>query len=78
MANLHLIVDGNIKEKAKQIAKKRGENLSTLVEAYLFSLVREDKEIKIAPELLKLPKLKPPKDYKKAKEEYLDKKYGKL
>ena len=41
MANLHLVVNEEIKQKAKVIAKQQGENLSTLVETYLFNLVRQ-------------------------------------
>ena len=77
MANLHLVVDEDIKKEAKKIAQKKGKNLSALVEAYLFNLIREERGIKLSAELLDSPPLKSPTDYTKAREEYLDKKYGK-
>lgn len=77
MANLHLVVDGDIKRKAKEIAQKKGKNLSSLVEAYLFSLIREERGIELSSELLEVPPLQPPPSYTKSREEYLDKKYGK-
>ena len=78
MANLHLVVDDSIKKDAKKIAEKQGKNLSELVESFLFEMVRKERGIEIAPELIKLPKLKLKKGYEQEKAEYLDKKYGKI
>ncbi|MGB3585701.1 MAG: hypothetical protein WBA23_04125 [Tunicatimonas sp.] len=41
MANLHLVVNEEIKQQVRVIAKAHGMNLSTLVEAYFVKLVRE-------------------------------------
>ncbi|MEM6844875.1 MAG: DUF6364 family protein [Bacteroidota bacterium] len=76
MANLHLVVDEEIKQKAKAIAKQRSTNLSALVEDFLFSLVRQERSITLSAELLDVELLQSPADDKKARTQYLDEKYG--
>ena len=76
MANLHLVVNEEIKQKAKVIAKQQGKNLSTLVEAYLFSLVRQERGIELSAELLEVVPLTAAPHDDKARQTYLDQKYG--
>lgn len=76
MANLHLVINEEIKQKAKVIAKAQGKNLSTLVEAYLFDLVRQQRGIELSSELLEVAPLTAPTSDDKARQTYLDQKYG--
>ena len=76
MANLHLVVNEEIKQQVKDIAKARGMNLSTLVEAYFVKLVLEQRGIELASELLEVEPLQAPASDDKARESYLDRKYG--
>jgi len=76
MANLHLVVDEAIKQKAKVIAKNHNTNLSALVEAYLFSLVRQERGITLSKELLVGEPLKATANDDQARAQYLNKKYG--
>lgn len=76
MANLHLVVNDEIKQQVKDIAKAKGMNLSTLVEAYFFELVREQRGIELSEELLDVKPLKAPASEDKARQSYLERKYA--
>ena len=76
---LTLTVEKTIIEKAKSYARKTGRSLSELIETYLESLVRENRDQKkVSPRLKKLiGAVKLPKDFDEKKElqSYYEKKH---
>ncbi len=76
MASLHLSINEKIKERVRQIAQKKGSNISELTESYYLALIRQEEGEDIAPELLIRPKLQEPQNRQRAKDKYFEEKYG--